>query len=310
MSQYFRPPRPTISSTPTESQIQEFFHLRNHTDEELNNQMASSSTLIFPTAPSQRRSSSSVDTRLSLSDSTPSFPTDASIESLLSCNQRGEGPITRNGTQESWQAVSRTLLDARDRTWDAMMLEETFSLSESELDSGYIKPLFATRLTSSSPPGQSSSGIRSRTSSSLSSPFSRLLSVTPQLPFRLPFLSFLQSCLTLDESTLHLISRSPDPHNSVLFSVSPGVPPPLEDEAEPAHGVIRLLLFNPDKPKSTALLRASIDPSETPREANPLLLNPAQTAVWRLVELVIEGGVRVWKEVKAWDSGEARIVGL
>jgi hypothetical protein len=83
--------------------------------------------------------------------------------------------------------------------------------------------------------------------------------------------------------------------------VSPGAPSPLKDEAETTHGVLKLLLFNPDKPKNTALLKASMDPSETPAEANPLLLNPARVAVWQLLELVIEGGVRVWREVKVWD---------
>jgi len=139
-----------------------------------------------------------------------------------------------------------------------------------------------------------------------------MLAFSPEPPFRLPFLSFLQNFIAIDESTLHLISRSPDSHTPALFASSPGpnVPATPEANAEEPHGSLRLLLYNPDKPEDISLLKAGLDPLEIPAEGNPFLLIPSEISVWKLVKLVIDGGAKAWKEVRVWRVGEVPLIGV
>jgi hypothetical protein len=259
------------------------------------NQLASSSLiLVFPSPPSEQESSSA-RVGFNSSESTLSLPNDVSLESVRSPS--GEG--VSNNSNESWPKILSTL--AQDCGWDESLLGRR---SEWKLSSAYPRPesLSLTR----HPPCRS----HIRTSSSHSSPFTHPLSTSPQPPFRLPFISFLLSFLTLDESTLHLISRSPDLHLSSLFSVSPGPHPDFEDDEEPPHGALKLLLSNPDKPQNTALLKAGIDPSGLSGDTNLLLVSPTRIPVWRLLKAIVEGGTMAWKEVKAWNAGDATFIGV
>jgi hypothetical protein len=77
-----------------------------------------------------------------------------------------------------------------------------------------------------------------------------------------------------------------------------------------SHGALKLLLSNPDKPQNTALLKAGIDPSEVSGDTNQLLVSPTKIPVWRLLNVVVEGGAMAWKEVKAWNAGDATFIGL
>ncbi|KIJ54534.1 hypothetical protein M422DRAFT_24484 [Sphaerobolus stellatus SS14] len=295
-----------------------------------NTALASSSILIFPRAPSERRSSysSAIESQYQFSGgSSPSLPTDVSIETLSGSGRGGtptsEQPQARS-VFEHWErvALSQANLEAhvRSRGWDKLHLEEASASSDWEMGSGagvgvgyFVQPQQQGDTSwlhiSPSPP----SPQRSRTTSILSSPFSRILSLSPEPPFRLPFLSFLQSFISLDESTLHIISRSPDSKVPVLFASSPG--PPSEDDGlsedtELNHGTLKLLLFNPDKPEDIDLLKKGLDPSEIPLEVNPFLVIPSHLSVWKLVKLVLDGGTRVWKEVKIWGIGEPPLIGV
>ena len=322
MSQYFRPRRATTSSATSNSLIPYLFPSndgsRNDGSDDLDNirnQATSSAILIFPNPPSEQESSrSATGSGFGYSgSSTLSLPTDVSLESMRSRSRsrsRGEREQERvHSRHESWQAMLRTLPRNSRGRWDELLPEEQ-SEWELELESGNLNPE-NTRFTNPPPRGR-----HTRTSSGVSSPLSLpFMPLSPQPPFRLPFLSFLQSFLTLDESTLHLISRSPDPHVSSLFPVSPGLHSVDKDDedddtaddagdGEPPHGALRLLLNNPDKPQNTALHKAGIDPSEIPGEVNPFLVSPTQIPVWRLLGFVIEGGVRAWREVGAWRAGD------
>lgn len=320
MSQYFRPRRATTSSasgclglplTPSN-----YRHGNDGSEDvalDSSNQIASSAILIFPNPPSDQESLRTVsESGCEFSGSSPlSLPTDVSysIDSVGTTSRsrsRSEHEREHSGSA-SWQTMLHAL--PRDRKWDEFVPEEQ---SEWELESGYLKqenPRFTRH---------SSRRCHTRASSGLSSPQTLPSSLSPQPPFRLPFLSFLQAFLTFDESTLHLISRSPDLHVPSLFPVSPdphSFPNSVNDDAEdgddePPHGTLKLLLSNPDKPHGAALLKARIDPTEIPGNDNPLLMSPGRIPVWRLLEFVIEGGVRAWKEVRSWNAGDPRLMGV
>lgn len=295
MAQYFRP------LTERKSQGGEVSSSRLQRGSNVEGDVATSSILIFPKAPSERRSSygSAVESQYELTGSTPSLPTDMSPGSLSGDRQTA-------GSEFSWQSVALSRGQGQTRGWDELLLEEASVASDWEAESGIFKKM-ATRWTPRTLTGNHHT--RSRASSGLSSHF---LPFSPEPPFRLPFLSFLQSFLTLDESTLHLISRSPDSYTPALFPSSPGTPPllPTEKEEETIHGSLKLLLYNPDKPQDMALLQASLDTSQVPEEGNALLLSPSHMSVLKLMKLVIDGGTRAWKEVRVWSVGEASLIGV
>ncbi|KAF8506322.1 hypothetical protein JB92DRAFT_2962693 [Gautieria morchelliformis] len=303
MFQYFHQRRPSSSAATLDSHslvpssTNGSYHSESNFDSH-DNQLASSSLiLVYPSPPSEQESSS-IRVGFGSSESTLSLPTDVSLESVRSPSRRPNGEGVSN-SNENWPKMLPTL--TQDHGWDESHLGER---SEWALSSAYSRP--ESMSLTSHPPRTS----HIRTTSSLSSPFTLPLSTSPQPPFRLPFISFLLSFLTTDESTLHLISRSPDPHMSSLFPVSPGPHSDLEDDEEPPHGALKLLLSNPDKSQNTALLKAGIDPSEMSGDTNMLLVSPTRLPVWPLLKVVVEGGVMAWKEVKAWNAGDARFIGV
>ncbi|KAF8575473.1 hypothetical protein K439DRAFT_1641349 [Ramaria rubella] len=301
MSQYFRPRR--APSSLVESNDKTPAQERNALDVITDNHILSSSILIFPNAPSERESfSNAIDNQHDFSGSMSSLPTDMSVESFPSSNESKSHDRDVYNPREGWQKNPSPGLRSV-RSWDDVFVEEE---GDRAWDSGNVRPVYE-RLTSYSP--RPHTVDNTRTSSSVGSPFACPLSLSPELPFRLPFISFFQNFITLDESTLHLISRSPDSTNTVLFSVSPGPPSRGEYVDEPTHGEIKLLLDNPDKAKNMVFLKAGIDPSEVPPDMNPILMGPTRIPVWEFFRFMIKGGVRVWKEV-SWEGGDAKLIGV
>ncbi|KAF8531471.1 hypothetical protein JB92DRAFT_2850255, partial [Gautieria morchelliformis] len=193
------------------------------------NQLTSSSLILSYPSPPSKQESSSIRVGFDSSESTH-------LESQLNSN-------------ENWPKILPTV--TQDSGWDELgLLGER---SDWPLSSAYSRPE-SMSLTS-----------HIRTTSSLSSPFTLPLSTSPQLPFHLPFISFLLSFLTIDESIPHLN---------------------LEDDEEPPHGALKLLLSNPDKSQNT---------TEFDQDTSLAAL-----------EGLVEGGVMAWKEVKAWNAGDAR----
>jgi len=269
MAQYYHPRPATTSSEASDTHIEVISSRdRQHRNGEYENALASSSILVFPNPPSEQETSRS-ESRFEFTGSTPSLPTDLSFGSVRSRSE-SRSEMNPHEIERSWRNTSGNFHPNCDR----FSLEEE---SDWESDAGDSRTRWEHLSHANHLPP---SGGHTRTSSNLSSLNTGSLSLTPQPPFRLPFLSFLRIFLSLDDSTLHLLSRSPDPQSSVLFPFSPGstFPSCEESEAEPKHGVRKLLLHNPDKPQNRALL--AMDPSESPAGANPLLASPMRIPVW------------------------------
>lgn len=290
MAQYYRPRPATTSSaaSDTHTEVLSSCDGRHQCGSNIHfeNALASSSILVFPNPPSEQTSRS--ESRFEFNGSTASLPIDVSVGSLRSRSRSGSrSEVNPNEHQRSWQHISGTIR----RNCDEFPLEEE---SDWQLDAEDLRVRREHVRHTNHWPRRGAGHTRISPNLSTGS-----ASLTPQPPFRLPFLSFLQSFLSLDESTLHLLSRSPDSQVSILFPCPPGSTFPHEEsDEETMHGVHQLLLYNPDKPQNRALLKAAIDPSETPAGANPFLASPMRIQVWRFLRFVMEGGAKAWREVR------------
>lgn len=324
MSQYFIPPRQS-TVLPSQPVASSSYNPESQLDVE-------PAVYIFPNPPSDSETQSPYT-----SSSALSAPTDFGLSSGISTSARSRPRSRRassNGSGLSWEELNSrarsvsidtgTGSDLDVEVWEWTGDEEDASDGSgveleaaverasrwdllrrrplAEFPSEYTENRlqYRRRLRAISLSPSWDGATRSRTLSNQSGASSRPRSPTPHPPLRIPLLSFFSSLLSLDDTTLHLLTRPSLSHSSPLFSGPQLFIGSLEDDVGEDKGRRRdfptVNLRDAELHNLNHGLGLACDASVTP--ANPFAFHAIPMLdIWSLVSGVFKNSEKVWNEV-------------